>query len=61
MRDFLEKSKEKGRVNEVEYKEIWKQMSKDEYDWKKCKQTIRNEMIDKEKEKREENDTKYGE
>ena len=36
-------------------------MSKDEYDWTKCKKTIRTEMIDKEKETREENDTKYGE
>ena len=51
LRDFLEKSKEKGRVNEFDYNEIWKKMSKDEYDWEKCKQTIREVMIDKEKEK----------
>ena len=61
LRDFLEKSKEKGRLNELEYKEIWKQMNKDEYDWTKCKKTIKEEMIDKEKEQKEENDTKYGE
>ena len=36
-------------------------MSKDEYDWEKCKQKIREVRVQKEKEKREENDTKYGE
>ena len=40
---------------------MWKQMSTDEYDWEKCKKKIREVMVCKEREKREENDTKYGE